>query len=332
MNQHIIIKCNSQICEYVCYELYRNDYKSMTIHDLYHTEIYKAKDHNTSGKFHYNLACFMKKMDVRREREKKFTEKLKLEIEDLKQRVIPYCKNSRVKLVSNYDYDAEKKDIPKDEKSNCWYNRIQYQLLSEFDCYLYTGFDRSTIIKQAEICETLPELIFHLRHWMYRYEPHELHAARFGWSTHKLKTWMFGYTLPLMHKKYAKSVLVSDKTNQYYSRDIIHDNCPNFVYRLRHIDPTLDINVITVDSTYQFCQAVQTNFDIRKHTTNMHKHTTLVKIHIWCCANGQPIYAQYIFGDGYHADGKVFAAAMNKDHLKLCEYGLNYMINIVNGV
>ena len=94
------------------------------------------------------------------------------------------------------------------------------------------------------------------------------------------------------------------------------------MYKLRHINKSDDINIISVDSTYQFLQCIQSDFGHRKHTTNMHKHTTLIKIHIWLCGNGQPFYAQYIYGDGYHADGKAFAAALNKDHLKKCKQAL----------
>ena len=63
---------------------------------------------------------------------------------------------------------------------------------------------------------------------------------------------MFDFTLPLMRKKYAKKVLVSaTKGGQYYTRKKIHDNCPSFIYKIRHLDKINDanVNIMSIDST-----------------------------------------------------------------------------------
>ena len=318
-NQKIIIKCNSKICELKCFEDYKND--NITAKDLHKIDIYKPTVDSLSNKFHIQIINYNEKQKKQQMKNQHFIKKQEIRINELSKNTVKYSKYSRIEIsnIDEYDYDAELKSIPNKDKSNCWNNHIMYDLMSEWDCKIYTGFDRKTIIKQARICEWKPELIFHVRHWIYRYEPRVLHAQHFGWSTEKLTKWMFRKTLPIMHQKYAKKVLVSQNEAQYYTREIIHQNCPDFVYKIRHIDKESNKNVITIDSTYQYCQAIQTDFKIRKHCTNMHKHTTLLKIHIWSCANGQPIYAQYVYGDGYHADGKTFAAALNKYHLKKCK-------------
>ena len=313
----VIIKCGSQICQHVCLDIYR--FKQIKHKDLYQTEIYSPYKHNISNKYLTESATFASNLLNKYQQSRQQIEELKQNIINLEKRVVPYSKYSRVKLVKDYDYASEAKTIPKKDKSNCWNNHVQYQLMSEADCKMHTGFDRSVIIKQAEICGTIPELVFHLRCWIYRYEPRVLHAARFGWSPDKLSTWMFGHTLPLMHKKYAKAVLVSDRETQFFTRQVIHNKCPNFPYHIRRIPRDADVNFMTIDSTYQFIEEINTDFMIRKHTTNMHKHANLIKIHIWCCGNGQPTFAQYIYGDGYHADGKAFAAALNKSHMEKCK-------------
>ena len=58
-----------------------------------------------------------------------------------------------------------------------------HELFSESDCQIHTGFNRKIRIKQARTCQWQPELTFHLRHWIYAYQPRVLHANHFGWST-----------------------------------------------------------------------------------------------------------------------------------------------------
>ena len=65
--------------------------------------------------------------------------------------------------------------------------------------------------------------------------------------------------MPIIHQRCAKKVLVSQNKAQYYTREIIHQNCPDFVYKMRHVSIKSDKIIITTDSTCQFCQAIQTD-------------------------------------------------------------------------
>ena len=312
------------MCASKCFKKFKfddNNNIKITVKDLHKIDIYKPKIHSLSYKFHIQIINHIQKYKKQQRKNQQLINKQQKIINELSEKNFLTSKYSRIDIsnIENYDYDAELESIPKSDKSNSWKNHIMYDLFSESDCQIHTGFDRKTIIKQARICQWHPELTFHLRHWIYAYQPRVLHANHFGWSAEKLTKWMFRKTLPIMHQRYAKKVLVSENNAQYYTREIIHQNCPDFVYRIRHVAKNSKKNIITTDSTYQFCQAIQTDFQIRKHTTNMHKHATLLKIHIWACANGHPIYAQHLFGDGYHADGKAFAAALNKSHLEKCK-------------
>ena len=331
-DQKTILKCNTRICK-SCHRKYIKTKKGciLTRKHMANIAVYDPKIHIVPGKYWNMLYANNKKLDKKVQKQHKQIHDLQQQNKELRNKIVRSLKGKHWReCKGDYDYDAEISRIPEGEgsgktKQNVWKNRIQYELMAESDCLTFSGFNRSTIIKQARIAECYPEWVFHLRTWIYRYMPRKLHASMFGLSTWRLSKWIFE-TLTKMRRKYAKTVLVNDQPGQYYTRKIIHDNCPKFVYKVRHIEDPFganhDKNVITIDSTYQFVQSIQTNHFIRKHTTNMHKHTTLLKIHIWCCANGQPIYAQYIYGDGYHADGKAFASAMSRDHLQQCKQAL----------
>ena len=268
------------MCAFQCFKKYKfddDDGINITAKDLHKIEIYKPKVHSLSNKFHIQIINHIQKHKKQQQKNQQLIDKQKKLINELSSKNLISSKYTRFDIsnIEKYDYDAELESIPKTEGSNSWNNHIMYKLFAEADCKIHTGFDRTTIIKQARICKWHPELIFHARHWIYRYQPRVLHAQHFGWSVGKLTHWMLGITLPIMHQRYAKKVLVSANKAQYYTREIIHQNCPDFVYKIRHISKDSDKNIITTDSTYQFCQAIQTNFQIRKHCTNMHKHATL---------------------------------------------------------
>ena len=229
-------------------------------------------------------------------------------------------KYRKVKIKSKEECQRELQQIPNHSKSNKWINHLNYDLFTEADCQYFTGFRRTKIIKQAQICKWDPEWIFHLRLRIKHYNPIEFHAKMFGMSCGKLTQWM-DKTLHILNCNYAKPVLLNSKhlDQQYQSREKIKQNTPKFAFKLRGIDESDDKIIITCDSTYQYTETVQSNHDIRKKTTNMHKHHHLIKVHLWACANGQPIYALCVFGDGYHADGPIFEATLNAQYVKKCK-------------
>ena len=63
----------------------------------------------------------------------------------------------------------------------------------------------------------------------------------------------------IIHQRCAKKVLVRQNKAQHYTREIIHQNCPDFACKMRHVSIKSDKIIITTDSTYQFCQAIQTD-------------------------------------------------------------------------
>ena len=65
---------------------------------------------------------------------------------------------------------------------------------------------------------------------------------------------MLRNTLPLMHERYAIKALVSENNAQYHAREMLHQKCPDFMYKIRHVSKKSKKNIITTDSTCQFCQ------------------------------------------------------------------------------
>lgn len=244
-------------------------------------------------------------------------------VNDLQRQIIPSSKYRRIKVINpdDHDYEAELKNIPNKSSTTRWQNRIVIDLMAEADCLNCTGWNRRSIIAQAQISKCNSEMVFHVRHMMYKYKTREDQARAFGWTAANL-TKKIDETLEQMNERYAKSVLVNDRpmNQQYWNSDKIKERTPKFVYMLRQLDPK-DPNspiFLTADGTYQYTQQIETDQDIRKKQLNMHKHTSLIKIHIWAITNGQPICLEVTFGDGYNGDGKAFAAALNKRYVMGC--------------
>ncbi|MAP25006.1 MAG: hypothetical protein CMM87_05690 [Rickettsiales bacterium] len=207
--EKVIIKCNSKMCASKCFKKFKfddNNNIKITVKDLHKIDIYKPKIHSLSYKFHIQIINHIQKYKKQQRKNQQLINKQQKIINELSEKNFLTSKYSRIDIsnIENYDYDAELESIPKSDKSNSWKNHIMYDLFSESDCQIHTGFDRKTIIKQARICQWHPELTFHLRHWIYAYQPRVLHANHFGWSAEKLTKWMFRKTLPIMHQRYAK--------------------------------------------------------------------------------------------------------------------------------
>ncbi len=235
------------------------------------------------------------------------------------------------------EWRKEIQNIAEEGKSNRFINYIQYKLISNADCKIYTGFSKEKIIDQAEECGTTPERIFITRNRIYRYEPYSLMGVMFGLADTTCKK-IFNKGLSLLHNIYAKNRLINDGRRsiidgrgieilrkQYWSRQKIQENTPLFAKRLCGIKDTDDIIITNQDATYQFTQEVQSSHEIRKHMLSMHKgKRPLVKVHIWGCTNGKPVYASYMFADGSHSDGKIFTACTDSDYIQEC---LNWIQN-----
>ena len=309
----IIIKCSHKICN-ICLT-HKNHLRLLKVKG------FKNKKHTLSSKWLERLQIRAMLFLLKFAECQKIIDKQKDIIEELKKQHRVNTKHQRIKFNQTFaDYEKELSKIPQ-VKSTRWTNNVQYQLLAESDCFYLTGFTRTGIVKQARICQWPSELIFHTRCFIKHYPTRKLQAIFFGNSETKLINWR-DETLDVMEKKYAKPVLINDKSKseQYWNREKIKKNTPNFVYKLRGLDPKKqDVIVLNCDSTYQYTQTVQTSHEIRKRMTNMHKHRKLFKIHFWGCTNGIPLHATYHYGDGHHSDGKIFQASLDVDHIAMCE-------------
>ena len=319
--RNIIIKCNHQICN-IC-----------LTHDIcldvLKKEKFKNKKHSLSSKWFERMQKQLLNDEMKLSNYENKIDKLREMIDKSKKQQRVNTKHQRIKFnetttTTTEVYDEELSKIPQ-VKSSRWTNNVQYQLLAEADCFYLTGYSRTDIIKQATICEWPSELIFHTRFFIKHYPTRKMQAIFFGNSESKVSYWR-DKTLNVMVEKYAKPVLINDKpqNEQYWTRERIKQNTPNFVYKLRGINPKKeDVIVITCDGTHQYCDTVQTSHEIRKRTTNMHKHRKLFKVHIWSCTNGLSLLGSFHHGDGYHSDGKIFQATLDVSHAAIQDVHLN---------
>ena len=148
-------------------------------------------------------------------------------------------------------------DRDMDKTSNKWKNKIVYELMGNQDCYAFTGFFRKDIIKHAEMCQLLPTDIFFMRVRIYRYFPYHLQETLFGKSATSLRK-NFKNNIGIYEKRYAKryllNVLKMHRDNPYWTRETIKQCTPNFVNKLRGIQPDDDVLVLTQDETYQYIE------------------------------------------------------------------------------
>ena len=226
---------------------------------------------------------------------KKEFEDLVISTEGLKKELL----NWKIKK-HNFDTEEEREQYYEEEfrkipnyKTGRFKNFVNYDFLSNTDCYKFTGFTKEKIIEQAQECSLNPVRIFHVRVRIYQYLPFALQSLIFGYSESWLrKNWK--YTVPILEEKYAKPVLINGNLpdeQQYWNRKRVHDDhTPKFCYDLRGIDPDSNINIYNQDGTYQYTYTIQTDQDIRRMSRSGHKKCSLIKVHIWSCVDGTPIY------------------------------------------
>jgi len=302
-SQSVCFKCNNIMLQ----ELLKTDTLSIQNIDGKFIEEYCEKKHSVTKTLLNRLVkryCGIKIKYANFERNfNKKIDELQKENAQLKEQ-LQSRKWRRIKASDpNYDYQQEIECIP--QGKNKWRNRIHYQLIGESECILFTGHPRSIIIQQAEICQWNPELVFHARHFIYCYHSRRLQAQYFGWSHTNLGEWV-AVTINRLNDKYALPRLINGKAfdEQSWNWDEIHKLTPEWVYLLRQLnkdDPNCP-NIITADSTYQYCKSPETDQDSRKKLISLHKQKqTLIKVHIWSIPNGQPVAVHCHFADWSHA-------------------------------
>ena len=218
---------------------------------------------------------------------------LKKESSKYKRKTLKDFKNTE-EMKQYYNEELSKIDEESADDTAKWINGVQYQLLSNQDCYDLTGFTKTEIINQARICELSPVQIFHARVRIYHYLSYSLHSVLFGVS----RSWLsanWSKTIPILYAKYASPKLIRgdvEDADQFWQPEIVHNEyTPKFAYKIREIDWKNDAtNIFYQDGTYQYCYTIQSNFYLRKLSNSPHKYQSLIKIHIWSTADGTPIY------------------------------------------
>ena len=226
-------------------------------------------------------------------------------------------------------YKIYEDEVEIEEKTHRFWNRIIYKDMTNKDTKCWTGFTKLQLIQQAKEVNLPPEDVFLMRVRIYRYYTFAEMEMMFGYSQTSLRI-NFVKTLNIMYEKYAKPRLLnSSMTEPGITRNIINDkHTPEFVKLVRGLDDTDRSGaertiVVNQDSTYQYCQHIRTNHDLFKAMKSAHKKVPLLKIHIWSCTDGRPIWAVVCYSDWDHADGDIFASCFNKQHLEACYEDLN---------
>ena len=222
-------------------------------------------------------------------------------------------------------YKIYEDEVDEDTLTNRHWNRIQYKNMTNRDCYIWTGFTKKQLIQQAKIVCLPPEDIFLFRVRVYRYYTWNEQEMFFGYSASSLKR-NFVRTLDIMYEKYAKPRLLNKSfAPPGISRDIIKSkHTPRFVRKVRGLDEEECAHdqkhsiVVNQDSTYQYSEYIHSNHTLFKAMKSAHKRIPLLKVHIWSCTDGRPIWAVVCYSDFDHADGDIFATCFNKQHLDAC--------------
>ena len=288
------------------------------VRDLYMSEnlrIYNTKRHRVanSKKWILKWAKHAKHQDTIIKRLQHELQQKEIELRQAIENVRTSTYRQYIKVYAPYDYDAARDRICYQGTAK-WTNCILWELTTNADCMIWTGFTKKKIIDQSEIAKVHPEVIFHTRHRMYRYSCIDEQAQKFGRSPSTIKKWI-DIGLKRMDEYYAKPKLVHGQTNvpQYWNRDRIRANTPAFVTSLRRIKPSQDKVVLSCDGTYQYTLTIQTHHESRKKTTSGHKkRANVIKPHLFCCTNGQPVHVFFTFSDGEHSDGHIFETCMNE--------------------
>ena len=276
-------------------------------------QIYTPKKHTLSKKW---VDRYQKAHNKLNKHNKKMMVTIKTQQKQLKEsQHMQVCgKYRRIRGVK-VDYDAELANIPT-YSTGKWINRLRYHLYSELDRQYLTGFSKTKIIQQARLCKLHPEQIFHMRLRIKHYMPYSKHSLDFGISETSLKD-MFDESLSRMDSLYAQPRLVNGQGIEYWTRARIKENTPRFANRLRQIEEEDDKVLMCCDGTYQFTETIQTHHDIRKKQSSGHKkQRTLVKVHIFCCANGIPVQIFCTWANGLHSDGNIFECILSPVFVK----------------
>ena len=272
----------------------------------------KLNENKKDFEMYYNSNYYNLKLD---------TERKRLAPSDIDQ-LSKYYSVERNKL---YQFElkatTEKYNINKFKYyTNKYKNNINFDLITNSDCKIWTGLTKHDVINRAEFCQLIPEDIFMVRVRIYRYFPYELMSHIFGRSKSNIRQHIVK-CIPIIAIKYAKKFLINVRNlpqHQYWNRIKLVETNSKFAKRLRGIKDNDDIFIGTEDSTHQYIQTPQTDHLLRRRLNNAHKKRHLVKVHIWCTSTGRPIYALTCLSDGKHNDGRIFNSLFDTRYHQAC--------------
>ena len=200
------------------------------------------------------------------------------------------------------------------EHSSRYFNYIQFQLVDNKTCKMMTGCDRYEILNQARWCDLDPQKVYLVRMKIKLNLPHDIIAAFHGQSAGAFsKIWK--ECIKALEYKYADRFLVNDgHFDQHFKRANINKHyTPQYVKEL--FDVGENQNIYLMDSTYQYIAQLHSDHEMSRalycHYKNK-KH--LIKVHIYKCADGKPIYPVFTFANV--TDGQIFQANMDKEYVE----------------
>ena len=316
--QRIILKFTTKVCDYCL----KHERIGQFFIDNKHLLTFDDKKHTISKKYtnwYDNKIIHLYKENIELKKQINYYQQKydQLFSSDLIRKSIKYTnEHSKLQQDKNY-YENQLKKIPA-YLTGKYFNNINWNLQSSYDTYIFTGWHKQDIIKQAERSKLNVAQVFYLRHRIRHYLPYSLQSVIFGISAARLmKNWH--KNIGVFAKNYAKKRLINNRKKQYWTRERIKQHIPKFAYKLRSINAESGIVILTQDGTYQLVRTVQTNHDIRKATVcGYKKNAAIVKVHIWACADSTPIYQITTGSDGQHSDGKIFESVFNKKYNQYC--------------
>ena len=314
----IIIKSSQRYCK-SC------ENSNLHIHKI---NEFNIKNDRLSKKWLTNISTYTQSLKKIIQKQQTIIEKQKEEIKKFDELHLRRFNNKYGKVYKNItdqELENELKTIP-NIITNRYINNVQFKLLSNNDCQYLTGFTRTELVQLSQMCGNINTTrLFHMWFRIKHYIPFRLQAILCGKSYGSIQNY-FNDTLDIVNEQWAKKYIIhgfGPSVKQFWTRETIKNNTLDFCKKLENIKENDDEIIVTMDSTYQYIYNVQTDHDIRKKTTNMHKHHNLLKVHIICCSNGLPIYPLVVYGDGHHADGVIFEAMLDKQYLQKCQESIN---------
>ena len=163
------------------------------------------------------------------------------ELDIFKQRT-PHIRKRYHRIKQKMNYDEERKSIPNED--DVVINYIDYNLLKNSQCCVYTGCTRKHIIYIAELADLPSEDVFYVRERIYTMGSYKYRSNVHQISPATLKG-HFSKCIYKIEQGYAKKFLINSKPwhLQYWQRKKVIINTPKFVYKVMQINPQTGLSI-----------------------------------------------------------------------------------------